>query len=491
MAPAARARRGSARAGTGGLARARCRQGPSCRLLQEQSFDRGDQGRPHLGARIAQVAGQDGPGLHVAEGDERAADALPFSRPAFREPGAERVVDPLVVKLPPGLGELGASRPLPSPRSGRAPAHRPRRSGPAGCRSHPATSSAGAAMRCSLMRSKDRSSSGLDQAVPRPEMADERLLGRPGFCRDVGKRRPFPRPGEVRALRRIEQVRPASALRSALVRPWCIGVLRSRHFALPIVTRNIRGRKSADQAHLKRRRRDRPHPAHQAQDPRHVRPASRDRPGRTSMLRQAPGPRCRRRAPGRHRRTGRRRSDIRWAWASIATSGSNGSARPYEAAVAGMNCAMPLAPAGETASGLKLDSARSCAARTLAGTFQRDEARAIGARKRAGTNEGRPAWEPCRRLPAGRHAISGSGARRRSADVAVVPCLPRVALDEAEALRVRRQPAIGARRPEVELGAAAMERGARTGDHPRVRVRGAKSAACSASERNAELMASA
>jgi hypothetical protein len=55
-----------------------------------------------------------------------------------------------------------------------------------------------------------------------------------------------------------------------------------------------------------------------------------------------------------------------------------------------MNCAMPRAPAGETASGLKFDSARSCAARTAGETFHRDAALAIRSRNRDGTNEGRP-----------------------------------------------------------------------------------------------------
>ena len=51
----------------------------------------------------------------------------------------------------------------------------------------------------------------------------------------------------------------------------------------------------------------------------------------------------------------------------------------------GMNWAIPLAPAGETANGLKFDSAMSCAASSAAETFQRRAARAIGSRNRAGT----------------------------------------------------------------------------------------------------------
>ena len=45
------------------------------------------------------------------------------------------------------------------------------------------------------------------------------------------------------------------------------------------------------------------------------------------------------------------------ACASMARSASKGSARPYIRAVPGMNCAMPWAPAGERAKGLKFDSA--------------------------------------------------------------------------------------------------------------------------------------
>ena len=48
---------------------------------------------------------------------------------------------------------------------------------------------------------------------------------------------------------------------------------------------------------------------------------------------------------------------MRRAWASIACSASNGSRRPIAAAVPGMNCAIPCAPARLTANGLKFDSA--------------------------------------------------------------------------------------------------------------------------------------
>jgi hypothetical protein len=56
-----------------------------------------------------------------------------------------------------------------------------------------------------------------------------------------------------------------------------------------------------------------------------------------------------------------------------------------------MNWAIPWAPAGETANGLKFDSAISWAASRPAETFQRSAARAIAARNRGGTKSGSPA----------------------------------------------------------------------------------------------------
>ena len=71
----------------------------------------------------------------------------------------------------------------------------------------------------------------------------------------------------------------------------------------------------------------------------------------------------------------------------IAASGSKGSRRPIAAAVPGMNCAIPSAPAGERAKGLKFDSAYSCAASRCADTLQRCAARMISGAKRAGTKD--------------------------------------------------------------------------------------------------------
>jgi hypothetical protein len=87
----------------------------------------------------------------------------------------------------------------------------------------------------------------------------------------------------------------------------------------------------------------------------------------------------------------RSRSRMRCAWASMAWAASNGSSSPMAAAVPGMNCAMPCAPALLTAKGLNPDSAYNCAARRVADTFQRCAARdSIGA-NRSGTNPGTPA----------------------------------------------------------------------------------------------------
>jgi hypothetical protein len=55
-----------------------------------------------------------------------------------------------------------------------------------------------------------------------------------------------------------------------------------------------------------------------------------------------------------------------------------------------MNCAIPWAPAAETAFGLKFDSAISCAASNAAETSCRAAAASSGARYRAGTKPGNP-----------------------------------------------------------------------------------------------------
>src|SRR5919199_405330 len=102
-----------------------------------------------------------------------------------------------------------------------------------------------------------------------------------------------------------------------------------------------------------------------------------------------------------------------------------------------MNWAIPAAPAGETARGLKPDSASSWAASSAPETLQRA-------------------------------AVAGGRARSRSAGVPEVPGLPRIALEEPEPAGVRGEPAVGGRGAEVELGRAAVQRGPGRRDPPRV-----------------------
>ena len=77
----------------------------------------------------------------------------------------------------------------------------------------------------------------------------------------------------------------------------------------------------------------------------------------------------------------------------------------------GMNWAIPWAPAGETANGLKFDSAISWAASRPAETFQRAAARRIGARKRGRdeAREARPPAAPAVRRPRARPEPSAAG----------------------------------------------------------------------------------
>ncbi len=141
-----------------------------------------------------------------------------------------------------------------------------------------------------------------------------------------------------------------------------------------------------------------------------------------------------------------------------------------------MNWAMPRAPAGETALGLKPDSAISCAASKPGETFQRDAERRIGSRYCAGTKARQPRAAPEALLlpeaPTAPDQIAGLRARRRPRDEAEVPGLPRIPAQEAEAPSVRDQPAVGRRGAEVELGRAAVQRVARRRHPARVRVAG-------------------
>ena len=119
---------------------------------------------------------------------------------------------------------------------------------------------------------------------------------------------------------------------------------------------------------------------------------------------------------------------MRCACASIAALGSNGSRRPYAAAVPGMNCAMPCAPAGERANGLKFDSAYSCAASSAAPTLQRCAARVI-----AGAQ---PLWlldEPGNGLDAASLKLLGQAiaAHRAAGGIVIAATHQPVGLDDA------------------------------------------------------------
>ena len=159
----------------------------------------------------------------------------------------------------------------------------------------------------------------------------------------------------------------------------------------------------------------------------------------------------------------------------------------------GMNWAMPWAPAGETANGLKFDSAISCAASSAAETFhgrpRAAAARGSGpGRRRAGRRRRRARRRRSRRRRADR--VAGRRAGRRAGVESVVPGLPGVALDEAEAAGVGGQPAVGGLRAR---GRARWRSGAASGPAARPSVGSgwaAKSAACSASERKPELTTS-
>src|SRR5215212_11024125 len=73
------------------------------------------------------------------------------------------------------------------------------------------------------------------------------------------------------------------------------------------------------------------------------------------------------------------------------------------------------------------------------------------------------------RLPAARVGAS-AGRGTQAPAVAEVPGLPGVALDETEAPRVRREPPVRRRRPEIELGAEPVKRPAGWRDPLRVWV---------------------
>jgi hypothetical protein len=122
--------------------------------------------------------------------------------------------------------------------------------------------------------------------------------------------------------------------------------------------------------------------------------------------------------------------------------------------VAGMNWAIPWAPAGETASGSKFDSAASCAARSPAETLQRAAARSIGARNGPGTNAGNPseAARPSAARPPTELASAAHGAGPRTYPKCYGVAFNLLASIAQHELEERREAFDRARRSAVERG---------------------------------------
>ena len=162
---------------------------------------------------------------------------------------------------------------------------------------------------------------------------------------------------------------------------------------------------------------------------------------------------------------------MRCAWASIEASASSGSCRPIDCAVAGMNCAIPLGARARDRERVEVRLGHE-----LRGQQRRGDVPALrGAGERLGV--GAPArttagLAPSRRLAPRALRAEADGGRARVQREAVVPRLPRVALDEVKALGVGGQPAVGGRRAEVELGAEAVQRPPGRRDPLRVRMAG-------------------
>ena len=161
-----------------------------------------------------------------------------------------------------------------------------------------------------------------------------------------------------------------------------------------------------------------------------------------------------------------------------------GRAARTRAAVPGMNCAIPCAPGR---------AARERVEVRLGVELRGEQRGADVPALRGAADRGREPLRDERRHPA---APVGRAVARRCAcpalrDVAEVPRLPRVALDEAEPPRVGGEPAVGGGRAEVELGAEAVQRLARAARPTSGRGARAKRAACSAFERKPLVMSSA
>ena len=202
------------------------------------------------------------------------------------------------------------------------------------------------------------------------------------------------------------------------------------------------------------------------------------------------GRRCRRRGRAGASRTGASRSDIRWAWASIAATGSKGSREAVGGRRRGDELGDPLGACGRDGEGVEVRLGHQLGGEQRSG----DVPAGRGAQQRrpeaGGTKDGRPPTRPdaLRRRPgSGRPSSPAAEQGGGPAVVAVVPGLPGVALDEAEAARrsrpASRRRASGPRSSSVaqrcsEWPGGATQRGSGWA---------AKSAACSASERKPEM----
>ncbi len=248
------------------------------------------------------------------------------------------------------------------------------------------------------------------------------------------------------------------------------------------------------QPHLELRRRQRARALQQRQDPGHVCRGLGVRAGCTCTAAPPPGRRCRRRARAGSSGTASAGPTSGGPGRRSRRPGRTGSAGPYEAAVPGMNCAIPWAPAGETAFGLKPDSAISCAASTAPETFQR-AGRALDRVAVARGDERGQARRSSRRrrdhAPASRR---DSPAAEHGAGPAVEPVVPRLPASSAARSRTGARWPRASRRRRTGRGRARSRSGA--GTAPAAPPRSGRGAprtarACSASERKPELTTSA
>jgi len=177
----------------------------------------------------------------------------------------------------------------------------------------------------------------------------------------------------------------------------------------------------------------RPGAAEQGEDAGDVGLGLGDRAGCSGRLRRRRGRRCSRRWASSGEPSWWIRSDIRWAWASIAATGVEGVVEPVGGRqVPGMNWAMPWAPAGDNGEGVEV---------RLRHQLRRQQ-RGGDVPVRSGVGQGRPeaGRDECRQGRAGSGALSHPHppispsprlrARWRTSVEAIVPGLPGVPLTD-------------------------------------------------------------